>query len=123
MSKDELFIDSTAYVALFNKREENHKRSVEIFNEILHSSHLYTSDYIYDEVVTFSNVRYGHPKACEVSNSILKTSLVHLIIINRELLKLSHDRFLRTPKKNISYTDVASAVVIDHYKIDLVFTF
>ena len=123
MTKDKVFIDSAAYIALFNKREQNHERSVEIFNKILHSSHLYTSDYIFDEVVTFSNVRYGHQKACEVSISILKTSLVQLIIIDRDLLKLSHDRFLKSPKKKISFTDISSTVVMDQYKIDFVFTF
>ena len=123
MARNKVFIDSAAYIALFNKNEQDHTKSVKILNEIILKADLYTSDYIFDEVVTFSNIRYGHRKASDVSNAILKSKLVKLVVIDRKLLYLIHDRFLKTPMKKISFTDVSSMVVMDQYQISSVFTF
>lgn len=54
-----IFVDTGVFVSFANKRDKNHDRAVELFDELRSSKHgmVYTSDYVFDESVTTALVR------------------------------------------------------------------
>lgn len=51
-----IFIDTGIFIAFFNKRDEKHKHAVELLRSAMSGDFgtLYTSDYIFDEAITFT---------------------------------------------------------------------
>ncbi len=117
------FVDSSAFIALFNKREQDHLEAVSLFNQLLAGGTLYTSDYVLDEVVTFCQARYGHKQACSAATAILKSDFIQLIPLDRKGVEKTYERFLKTSVPGVSFTDVSSVVLMDAFQMDAVFTF
>jgi len=76
-----IFVDTGIFVAYVNKRDVNHKRAVEILEDIMRGKYgkAYTSDYVFDEAVTFALLKTKDVrKALNVGNSLTKLFLIKL---------------------------------------------
>ena len=71
MSK--LFIDTSAFVALADSREDNHAAAAQ-FNKNTQGQSLFTSNYILDELHTLLLLNVGYPKTIQ-----FKTKLDRLV--------------------------------------------
>ena len=61
---EKVFVDTSAWVALFVKNDKNHQRAAAIFDKIKAASmSLYTSDYVIDETITTILAKGNHSQA------------------------------------------------------------
>ena len=61
-----VFIDTGAWYATLNPKDSRHGQAVPRMREILGSARIFTSDYVFCELVTLARARMGFPFAREV---------------------------------------------------------
>jgi predicted nucleic acid-binding protein len=106
-----IFCDASFFVALFSKKDAEHKRALELFNEIKEEKiSIYTSWFIISEAITVLLYKYGYTEARIFGESIHLYQVVHskesqyhqaLAIFN-----------LFSKDKTISFVDALSHVLI-----------
>ena len=144
-----IFIDTTAFLALINKSDENYLSAVKFIQtwekKLPKYKNLITSDYIVSE--TISKVRFwiGNIEAIELGNNLLDSRLVEIIYTTKEnfdraweIFQLIEEfnikrGFTKTPSTlqlekeedfpTISYTDSVTLACIDQYSIPALFAF
>jgi predicted nucleic acid-binding protein len=58
---EKIFFDSSALIAIFNERDDNHKIAVDFFHHLIENGvYLFTTDYILDETFTMLKLRAGY---------------------------------------------------------------
>jgi predicted nucleic acid-binding protein len=123
MARSNVFVDSCAFVALANSRDQHYEAAVDIFTAQLPKAHLHTSDYVLDEVVTLLNARCGRTAAVDALDRIMGTRLVELIVIDRPTLERAAERYRSCSVREASFTDVTSCVLLDQLETREVFSF
>ena len=123
-------VDTSFLHAFKNLDDEDHKRAVELFQELLHHEHgtPYTTDLIFAEAVTVALVRTGrHSAAVGVGEMRLREhrgkpffSLHH---VSPTELSAAWEEFRRHRDQSLSLTDWASVVVARDLDIDSILTF
>lgn len=85
-----IFIDSSAYIAYYNKRDRNHNKAVSLIKRIrdgeLGPIIIYTSDYIFDEVLTTVLILTKDKNlAVKVGESIKTSKITKIVKIDEEI--------------------------------------
>lgn len=90
-----VFLDSSAIVAYYNKRDQHHERAIEILTEVFNEKYglIYTSDYILDESVTVAWMRTKSKDIAINLGERLLFSEINLIMVTRELAQILHLSF------------------------------
>ena len=107
MAGNKTFIDSSAFIALFNKRDQFHKKAMAVFEELRKSHTLYVSDCIVDEVVTFLNNRCGKKIADKALKALAESDYLDLIVMGRDLFEQTVINFGKCRISGVSFTDVS----------------
>jgi len=123
-----IFVDTSAYVAYFNVRDRNHDMArsfmTRVVNEEFGPVTFYTSDYVFDEVVTVILRLTGNKElAIKVGKNILASRVTRLIIINKEIFYEAWKLFEEYRDKGWSFTDCTSFSIMNKYNIKYAFTF
>ncbi|MEX2701511.1 MAG: type II toxin-antitoxin system VapC family toxin [Candidatus Baldrarchaeota archaeon] len=126
-----VFIDTGIFVAFFNKRDENHKRAVELLKNALSGEFgiLYTSDYIFDETVTFIIKKTGRKDLAQtVGNFILGElkgypKLFNLLYVDSEVFSYAWKLFNKYSDRRLSFTDCTSLALIKVADIPYIMSF
>jgi predicted nucleic acid-binding protein len=120
----EYFLDSGYLIALEFARDQNHAVAQAHWKRLGEASfRLVTTDYIFDEVVTFLASRGHHVKAVEVGNVLLQSPSITLLHVDEAIFTEGWDYFTRHADKGYSLTDCISFVVMRKRDIDLALTF
>lgn len=121
---EKVFVDTSAWVALFVENDRNHKKSVSIF-ESLKSGRgaLYTSDYVFDETITTILVRGNHPQSVVAGEALLSSEIVKTIFVHPEHLHAAWALYKRHKDKKFSFTDAASFSIMKAFEIRKAFSF
>ena len=83
-----IFIDTSAFLALENRKDEYHKPALMFRDSLLKSKEpLLTSDYVLDESYTIIRLRAGHTIAVEFGEMIQATGLVEIKYLPKEILR------------------------------------
>jgi predicted nucleic acid-binding protein len=106
-----VFCDASYFVALFSKKDAEHRRALELFKEIKEERiSIYTSWFIISEAITILLYRYGYTEARVFGESLhlyqtidFKESQYH------QALALFN---LYAKNRNISFVDALSRVLI-----------
>lgn len=118
-----IFVDSDVLYAINDKTDSLYNRSVGILHSLLlHKPILTVSTNIIMEVATLISQRIGKRHANEFLTE-LRSGLYRIIHPNEELILRAESRFRSIVSKNISFSDCISFIVMEYYKIDLVFSF
>jgi len=73
-----VFCDASFFVALFSKKDAEHKRALELFKEIkAEKISICTSWFIISEAITVLLYKYGYTEACVFGESIHLYQAVH----------------------------------------------
>ncbi len=121
---ERIFVDSSAWVALFGENDQNHKKAVSIFENLKKiRSVLHTSDYVFDETITTLLHRRGHKQAVIAGEILLSSGIVSIAHIADDILKLTWSLFKKYDDKRFSFTDVSSFVLSKELGIRKAFTF
>ena len=74
-----IFLDTSAFLAMENRKDEYHKRALVLRDALLESREsLVTSDYVLDESYTIIRLRAGHRTAVEFGEMLQATRLIEI---------------------------------------------
>jgi predicted nucleic acid-binding protein len=119
-----VFVDTSAFVALANKRDRNHASARRCLRSLSRSPRpLITSTDIADEVVTLIRMRIGHRIAVEVGEAIFESRWCRLLEIDSALRERAWTLFRRYDDQTFSLTDCTSFAVMQSLGIEDAFTF
>jgi len=123
-----IFIDTSAWVAIEDKKDINHLKALQFKQELLDSQErLITTNYIFDETYTLMLLDLGYTRTINFKQKLdvlIDSSLVIVIHVTPDIEKKGWNVFERFNKdKSWSFTDCISKAVMDLFKIREAFTF
>jgi len=122
-----LFIDTGAWIALNNKKDEHHQDAVKANKDFLDSGYLYvTSNYVLDETYTLLRLDVGHKRAVEFGYEIKelhRKKKINVFDVNQVILDKAWKIFEKFSDKDFSFTDCSSFAVMEILKINEAFSF
>lgn len=123
-----LFIDSSAYIAFYNSRDEKHDEAKsfidEIRKEVFGPVIFYTTDYIFDETVTsITALTQRKNLAINAGEAILSSKITRIITVDDEVFKEAWNLFKEFKDKLWSFTDCTSFTVMKRNGLATAFTF
>ncbi len=117
-----VFLDTGYLVAFHNEDDNQHSKAIEL---ALHMKKgelgtLFTSYYVLDEALTLSLSRFGHNRAVELGEIIIDSEV--------NILEVSKPEFgnawkLFRERKNLSFTDCTTAILMKQHSIANLCTF
>lgn len=123
-----LFIDSSAYIAFYNERDEKHHEAEKFIEEIKNGVFgpviFYTTDCIFDEVVTsILLLTKRKDLAIKVGEAIISSKVTRIVKVDDTTFKNAWDMFIKFKDKLWSFTDCTSFALMKRYKLATAFTF
>lgn len=121
---ENLFVDTSAWVALFVKNDEEHQRAVSLFERIKSlKSVLYTSDYVFDETLTTILVRGSYRQSLLAGEALLNSNVIKILPVSSEYFQEAWKLYQKYRDKQFSFTDVTSFAIMRDMEINKVFAF
>ena len=118
-----IFIDTSALVALYLKKDDFHPRAIAILKKHKEAG-WFTSNFVLDEVYTFLRARCGKKVAIKLAEFLASNSqTVRLIRVTIEDEKEAFRLFCQYDFKNLSFTDCTSFALMKRLKLKTVFAF
>ncbi len=118
-----IFIDASSYLSSLLPKDPNLKKAVEIFTSIIESKEqLITSYAILGEVLTISSQRYDRQTGIKFVKDIFDGS-TQVILEDDKLIQKTFKIFQEIKDKDVGWVDCYSFAIIEHYKIEKVFSF
>jgi uncharacterized protein len=119
-----VFVDTSAWIALLVRNDQYHSAALAIQSRLeKEKAQLLTSDYVVDETVTWLRYRIGHLAAVAFWETTLRSKLIDIASINRELLDRSWTIFRKYADQQFSLTDCTSFALMQSRHVRRVFTF
>ncbi len=109
---EQVFIDSSFFIARFNKRDKFHKEAIEFISKVREGRFQFafaTSDYVFDETITtilYQTKRHDVAEKC--GETILKSRTLTMAYIDETLLRDAWQLFKERADKLWSFTDCTS---------------
>lgn len=118
----DIFVDTSAFIAIRVRDDVNHKRAYDFLQRIKEEKlRLHTTNFILDEVYTYFS--RAHEVAIGMAELIMNNPLITLHRVGVE----DEDNAFKTLKeysdKDFSYTDAASFAVMERLELTIVFAF
>lgn len=122
-----IFADTSFFVAYYNIHDQYHSQTAEILKSLIPlNPSFFTSDYIYDETLTFllqTHPFYGYKRAQKYDQDINEGKIT-LVFISESIFSKAKEIFLRFNKdKRWSFTDCVSFALMEDFGINKVLTF
>jgi len=119
-----IFVDTGAWLALNDKQDQFHIQALEGKARIASEKiDLVTSDFIFDESLTFIRYRVSHDAAVLFGRSLLNSSIVRMVTVDQDVLHHGFEIFKKYRDKNFSLTDCTSFALMKRLKLSTCFTF
>ena len=107
---ERFFVDTSAWFAYVNKGDCEHGPVRQVLRNV--KGRLVTSNFIFDETITFCLHRLGYQAAVKVGKTLLNTAEIDLIRVTPADERQAWSLFLQRPDNTYSYTDCTSFVVM-----------
>ena len=119
-----IFVDTSAFLAIENRRDAHHAQAVEARDAYLkrHET-LITSDYVLDESYTIIRLRAGHSIAVAFGEAIRRSALLQIEPVTLEGLEAAWRIFKRFADHEFSFTDCTSFALMERLHLSTAFTF
>lgn len=119
-----IFIDTSAFIALYLKGDEFHKRATSFLDTIDKKNVFLTSNYILDEVYTFLRASKGKETAISFAEFLAQNSqIVILKRISLEDEKKAFELFRKLDLPRLSFTDCTSFALMKRLETKEAFSF
>ncbi len=123
-----IFIDTSAWVALENKKDIHYKEAIAFKDEIKNKRYrLYTSNFVLDETYTLLLANVGYEKTIESAKRIRvlrNKRLLHVIQVTEDIEDSAWLIFERFNKDKFwSFTDCTSKAIMEMLDIEESFSF
>lgn len=117
-----IFIDASAYIGVLNPADNNHRKALELSSFLTYEKHTITSYAVLGEVLTVGSIRYNRQAAIDFVKSIFDSN-TKIVSENSELIQRAFKIFQDIKDKDVGWVDCYSFAIIEHYKIEKVFSF
>jgi len=122
MKSEKVFIDTSAFYALMDRSDNNHKEAAGLWTYFLEKDFcIQTSNYIILETMALLQNRLGFEAADLWYRDVL--SLAEILWVDKSIHNLAHELWLSFGRRKLSLVDCVSFVTMRHYKIEKVFGF
>jgi len=122
-----LFIDTSAFLALANDRDNYYKAARRFLMDMqsgkLRPTRLVTSDYIVDETLTRIRFKVGHAQAVNWGRNIHSSKIIEVLRVDKTIYEDALAIFEKYNDKQFSFTDCTSFALMKIIGINDVFTF
>ena len=119
-----VFVDTSAWVALFVVNDINHKRAASTFENLKESKILlYTSDYVLDETITTIMARGSHKQSVLAGVALFTSDIIKIVHVAPDYLGPTWTLYQKYSDKKFSFTDVSSLVIMKDVGIAKAFAF
>ena len=122
-----IFVDSGAWIALFNARDQYHTDARVIYSELgQRQTRILTTDYVIDESVTRLRYDVGYPAANRFLETIERAERTNDLMVARidgSAFEQAKRLFRQYSSEVLSFTDCTSFVVCQTYGISAAFAF
>ena len=119
-----LFVDTWGWIALANRAEPEHSRTVECFERSKQAAGLvWTSNFVLDETFTLLFLRSRPTEALSFASRLMHSPSIRVETVTEERFRNSFElrmRFVDKPK--ISFTDLTSMSIMKELDIENVLT-
>ena len=122
-----IFVDSGAWIALLDRRDQYHSDAVAIYSDLIQqNTQLLTTDYVIDETATRLRYRVNHPIAVEfldLIESSKATGALTVAAIDSTLFQEAEELFRQYDTARLSFTDCTSFAICQQHNISEAFAF
>ncbi len=117
-------MDSSGWIALYNRRDANHSLAAGALSSLIGQSvRLVTSDYIVDETLTHLRAWGGHHVAVAIGTVLLDHPLLDWVHVDRAVWAAAWDIFVKYDDQPFSFTDCTSFAIMRNRTIREAFAF
>jgi uncharacterized protein len=119
-----VFVDTSAFVALVDKRDRNHVAAKRLLKRIARQKRqLVTSTYVLDETLTLIRLKIGHHVAVEFGENVAKTAWCRTIEVLEDTRAAAWQIFVRYTDQRFSFTGCTSFALMQAMGLSEAFTF
>lgn len=119
-----VFIDTSAFVALRNESEAEHRRARRALAGLLETgATLFTSNYVFAETYTALLVRVGREEAIEWGRRFRAGEAIELVRLDPDVEDEAWEILERHHDKRWSYVDATSFALVERHGTDEAFAF
>jgi predicted nucleic acid-binding protein len=124
MGPEMLFLDTSAFLAIENRRDTHHQEALRFRDACFKDGRmLITSDYILDESYTLMRFRAGFHIAVQFGEALRASRLIRIEHITPEITEKAWLLFKQFSDHEFSFTDCTSFVLMERLHIQTAFTF
>jgi predicted nucleic acid-binding protein len=124
MLPEEIFVDTSAWVALADKDDAYHKKAAAVYPSLLKTQrNLITSNFIIAEAYIIILNELGHTPALHFLERIKASPRILKIYSNEEIEAEAEGILAKYSDQDFSYTDAVSFVIMKRQKIKRAFCF
>jgi uncharacterized protein len=124
MGPDMVFWDTSAFLAIENRRDTHHHEAVSFRDSCFKEGRaLITTDYILDESYTLIRFRAGYHIAVQFGEALRGSRLLRIEHITPEIIEKAWQLFKNFSDHEFSFTDCTSFIVMERLHIQTAFTF
>ena len=117
-----VFVDASAWIALYHKRDKYHKPAWTIYEKLLNEvTGLLTSNWVAYEAITIVKSRAGYRAAKSLWDLLQDRELFQVVYVDRELEKRAIDLFWRYQDKRWGVVDCSSMLLMERRGCSLAF--
>jgi uncharacterized protein len=118
-----VFVDTAAWIALFNKKDELHDRAIQIRKELRQQkASLVTTEFVLIEVADGLCNASIRKQTIDFIDSLYRFPKLQIIQVSHDLVAQGWLLYKQRPDKGWSLTDCISFVVMEQLKIKQAFT-
>lgn len=119
-----LFIDTSAFVAAYHKRDQHHVVARSFLHRALRArTPLVATEYVFDETISLVRRRAGHATAVALGNALRASEGVQLLEVGTPLRERAWQIFVRYRDRDLSFTDCVSFAAMHELGLKQAFTF
>ncbi|MBC6475154.1 MAG: type II toxin-antitoxin system VapC family toxin [Hormoscilla sp. GM102CHS1] len=122
-----LFVDTSAWYAISDLGDTNHKAALAYRNEIVKKNRLVVTNYIWDELYTLLLMSLGYRKTVDFKSQLdilVTTNIIEVVWVREDTAREAWAIFEKyNVDKHWSFTDCVSYVVMKQLGITEAFTF
>lgn len=122
-----LFVDTNAFVALYDEDDDHHDRANAVFDDIGDRSLLYgplfTSRHVLSETATVLLYGSSHRDAVRALQNIRESPTMNVLELTEPLFERTVRQFEQYDDQQISFVDHMNAVLSTEYDINHIFAF
>ena len=124
MNVRRVFVDTSAWYAVADAGDANHRAATRIFTDLIgEKAHLLTTNHVVSETYTLLRVRLGREAAHAFLRSVRASAQTGRVFVLPEWEGAAEELLLHYVDKDLSYVDATSFVTMRRLSIQNAFTF